>query len=371
MTPVWIRLSGYALAGNLRWAAKRAGGMKRVWAVVKANAYGHGALEMAKQMERGGVAGFAVVSLEEAMELRQGNIHAPILVLSPGRPPEAPWMVRYGLTQALCTKEMLFALSRAARAQGCLVRVHVKIDTGMGRLGVSDDQALEFLEEVIKTPGIVCEGLFSHLATADGSNDDFARKQIECFISVVKKTPVSSRKNLKLLHIANSAAMALWPHALRSPFTAVRPGLLLYGVQPVSRVKLPLFQVMRVGARVLFVKEVSRGMSIGYGQTYKTSRRTRVATIGIGYSHGFSRSLSNKGEVLIRGRRVKVLGRVCMDDIMVDVTTLPLVEAGEDVTIIGSSGRERITVEDHASWAGTIPYVVLCGFNSRIPRKIF
>lgn len=370
MTPVWIELDLSALRHNVRWVDKRVGGVGRIWAVIKANGYGHGARELGKVLESTGVAGLAVVSLEEALELRESKVRAPILLLNPGTANEAPWVVRHDLTQALSTREMLLALSRAARAAGRFARVHVKVDTGMSRLGVPFPEAVEFIGQTMETPGIACEGLLSHLATADGSDSRFARLQVQRMREIFEALPVRARRKLKSVHIANSATVTLWPQGYRHPFNAVRPGLVLYGGQPVGGTVLPLQPVMQVKARVECVKEIQKGTGIGYGHTFHAPRRMRVATIGMGYSHGFSRGLSNKGELLLGGRRCPVVGRVCMDHVMVDVSASPTVESGEEAVIIGAQGRERITLEDHAKWLGTIPYVVSCGMNSRFPRKI-
>lgn len=370
MSPVWLEIDRGALRHNLHWIGSRAGGIRRVLAVVKANAYGHGVLPVARLLVEEGAAELAVASLEEALELRRGGIRLPILVLNPGLPREAPVMVRYGFIQTLCSREMIGALSRAARAQQKPARVHVKVDTGMARLGVIPSEAADFFEAVEQAPGLQWDGLFSHFATADGSDLAFVKKQIRLFVSLFKGIPLTRRTALKQVHMANSAAVGLSLVALRKPFTAVRPGLALYGSQPLPGRQLPLRQVMTVKARVQLVKAISKGSTIGYGRTYTAKKPMRIGIVGIGYGHGFSRELSNRGWVLVGGRRVPVVGRVCMDHVMVDVSTVPLTEAGDEAVVIGEQGAARISVEEHAGWLGTIPYVVLSGMDSRVPRII-
>jgi len=340
-------------------------------AVVKSNAYGHGAVLMGRLLERLGVGGLAVATLEEAVELREARVRLPILVLNPGWPAEAPWVVRHDLIQSLSSMDMLYALSRAARAQGRVARVHVEVDTGMNRLGWDWRDAARFVEIVGETPALRMEGLYTHLATADGVHDAFAREQIRRILSVWRRLSPVLQRSARHLHVANSAALAMWPRALKSPFTLARPGLVLYGGQPlVGRQVLPLKPVMTVKAKILAVREVRAGTPVGYGQTFMARRKTRVATIGMGYGQGYSRDLSNRGLVLVGGTRCPVIGRVCMDHVMVDVTKVPLSEAGDLAVVIGVQGGERITVEEHAGWLKTIPYVVMCGMNARVPRII-
>jgi alanine racemase len=262
---------------------------------------------------------------------------------------------------------MARALSDAAAGTDRTLGVHVKIDTGMGRIGLSPEEAVDFIVAAGKLPGLAVEGLMTHFADADLRDKAFARAQMDRFESLIRSLEAKGI-TIPLRHAANSAAVLEYDRAL---LTMVRPGLMLYGYNPLeSRVSADLRPVLSLVTRVAFVKRVPAGVPISYGRTFVTNRESLIATIPLGYADGYSRSLSNKGEAIVRGARVPVAGRVCMDMTMLDVTDVPGVAEGDEVVLIGAQGNERITADDVAARTGTIAYEVLCGISCRVPRVI-
>ncbi len=361
-TAVFIDLG--CLAHNFQQALRRAGGRK-VLAVVKAQAYGHGAVRVAKHLLGLGADTLGVALVEEGRELREAGIDAPILVMGAVFPEQAEAIVSLRLTPVVFTQVVARALSHAAHASKTRIPVHVKIDTGMGRIGVAPEDAPGFIDELLALDGITVAGLMTHFADADLRDKRFAAKQMDRF-EVLLKAIEAKGIALPLRHAANSAAVLDYGQAL---FTMVRPGIMLYGYNPLEGERNEdLRPVLSLVTRIAFLKRVSAGVPISYGRTFVTGRESLIATIPIGYADGFSRGLSNKGEALVRGRRVRVAGRVCMDMCMLDVTDVPGVCEGDEVVLIGKQGSERVTADDIAVKTGTIPYEVLCGISSRVPR---
>ncbi len=354
-----------ALEHNYREAVRCAGGRK-ILAVVKAQAYGHGAVQISRQLLRCGVDMLGVALVEEGKELRAAGIDAPILLMGSLFPEQAEAAVALGLTPAVYTIPVARALSDAAQKLKTSVSVHVKIDTGMGRIGLSPADATAFIMELRRFPGIDVQGMMTHFADADLREKQFAAKQMELFELLIRDL-VTARIDIPLRHAANSAAVLDFNRAL---FTMVRPGLMLYGYNPLERDQDDggLHPVLSLVTRIAYVKKVAAGVPISYGRTFVAKRESLIATLPIGYADGYSRSLSNRGEVLLRGRRIPVVGRVCMDMTMIDVTDVAGVCEGDEVVLIGSQGSERITASDIAVKTGTIPYEVLCGISSRVPR---
>ncbi|MBI5379443.1 MAG: alanine racemase [Nitrospirae bacterium] len=357
-----------ALSANLRLIRKRIGPGREILAVVKADAYGHGAGAVSKQLMEEGVERLGVATVEEGAELREAGITVPTLLLGGLFPEDLEGAVAYDLTPVVYHSEILEPLSRVARHTGKRVPVHVKVDTGMGRVGVPAEQAVPFIRQVVATEGIVLEGLMTHFADADLADKSFASRQLALFESLIRDLRGSGIA-VPCCHVANSAAVLDFPPAF---FNCVRPGLLLYGCLPFPRRDVgadpEVRGVLRLNTRVLYVKEVPTGTPISYGRTFITRRPSRIATLPIGYADGYSRALSNRGEVLIRGKRVPVVGRVCMDLTMVDVTDAPEAGAGDEAVLIGRQGEARITAEEVAERAGTIPYEILCGIGRRVRR---
>ena len=355
-----------ALTHNYQEMARRIGDRK-VLAVVKAQAYGHGAIPVSRRLVELGIHMLGVALVEEGRDLRDAGITAPILVMAPVFPGQAEVIVNAKLTPVVYTLGVARALSDAVAGTGRTLGVHVKIDTGMGRIGLSPEEAVDFVVAVGKLPGLAIEGLMTHFADADLRDKAFARAQMDRFESLIRSLEAKGI-TIPLRHAANSAAVLEYDRAL---LTMVRPGLMLYGYNPLeSRVSADLRPVLSLVTRVAFLKRVPAGVPISYGRTFVTNRESLIATIPLGYADGYSRSLSNKGEAIVRGARVPVAGRVCMDMTMLDVTDVPGVAEGDEVVLIGEQGNERITADDIAAKTGTIAYEVLCGISCRVPRVI-
>lgn len=356
-----------ALRHNYSVAARRAGGRK-VLAVVKAQAYGHGAVAVAQRFVELGVHMLGVALVEEGRELRRAGIIAPVLVMGPVRPGQAERIVREGLASVVYSLPVAQALSRAAAAEGKRVSVHVKVDTGMGRIGLPPEDALPFIEELAALTGIELEGLMTHFADADLKDKAFASAQMDRFEALVRSLQ-DRGIDVPLRHAANSAAVLGYDRAL---LTMVRPGLMLYGYDPLEQGGGgELRPVLSLVTRIAYCKRVPAGTPISYGRTFVTTRESVIATVPIGYADGYRRSLSNKGEALVRGCRVPVVGRVCMDMTMLDVTDVPGAAEGDETVLIGHQGAECITADEVAEKTGTIAYEVLCGISARVPRIVF
>ena len=354
-----------ALAHNYQEVRRRAQGRK-VLAVVKAQAYGHGAIRVAKHLLGLGADTLGVALVEEGKELREAGIDAPILVMGAVVPGQAEALVALRLTPVVFAPEMARALSNAARTQKTQVPVHVKIDTGMGRIGIAPEDAPAFIRELQHLEGLTVQGLMTHFAEADLRDKKFASMQMDRFGTLLKELDAQGAA-IPLRHAANSAALLDYQQAL---FTMARPGLMLYGYNPLEGKASgeALLPVLSLVTRIVFLKKVPAGVPISYGRTFVTRRESLIATVPIGYADGYSRGLSNKGEALVRGVRVRVAGRVCMDMCMLDVTGVPGVCEGDEVVLIGKQGNDRITAGDIAEKTGTIPYEVLCGISRRVPR---
>ncbi len=352
-----------SLAKNLRAVEKRIGSRKII-AVVKADAYGHGAIAVAKALIQTGrkIAKLAVASLDEAILLRKAGIQTPILLLTGSPLDRIAETVRYQITPALFDENTLAAFARYTKKKGCSIAVHLKIDTGMGRLGIAPETAIPFIQK-IKDAGILLEGVFSHFSEADLADISFARaqlKKIKTVQTALRKIGFSPN-----FHLANSAAIVHFPDAY---LDAVRPGLMLYGYSPLQVPNaISLHPIMTVKTRVIALKYVPSGTPISYGRTFITKRETRVAVVAIGYADGYPRTLSNCGEMIAHGTRVPVIGRVCMDMTMLDVTAAPSLSVGDWVIVMGQEGGQSIWADALAKKANTIPYEILCGMK-QIPK---
>lgn len=354
-----------ALDHNFREVVRCAEG-QQVLAVVKARAYGHGAVEMSKRLLRLGADMLGVALVEEGRELREAGIDAPVLVMGATFPEQAEEMVSLKLTPAIFSLSVAQALSEAAYKCRTTINVHIKIDTGMGRIGIAPEDAPELIATLQKLRNISVQGLMTHFADADLRDKQFASNQMDRFEALLNALEAKKIK-VPVRHAANSAAVLDFHRAF---FTMVRPGLMLYGYNPLEEGELgaDLRPVLSLVTRIAFIKKVPTGVPISYGRTFTTKRESAIATLPIGYADGYGRGLSNKGEALVRGMRVPVVGRVCMDMCMIDVTDVPAAREGDDVVLIGSQGSERITADDIAAKIGTIAYEVLCGISSRVPR---
>jgi alanine racemase len=362
----WAEIDLDAFAFNVQAFKKHVGDNVEVIAVVKANAYGHGAVPLARSALAAGATRLAVHRAIEGVELRRAGIDAPILVMGYTPPDGAEMIARWRLTPSLTSMPFARTLSERASAHGVTVPVHVKVDTGMSRYGLMPEEVSEFLQACRHLPGIDLEGLFTHFATADWSDQTYVRQQLGIFNEVLS----SSREagfDLPVAHAANSGATMRLPE---SHFNAVRPGIALYGMDPSDQWP-PVFEirpVMTLKSKVSRVQRLPAGAGISYGRTYITKVPTRVALVPVGYGDGYHRLLSNQSSVLIRGQRAPILGRVCMDQFVVNVSAIPGVQLDDEVVLVGRQGQEQIRAEEVARLAGTINYEVTTSILPRVAR---
>ncbi|MFA5144587.1 MAG: alanine racemase [Candidatus Omnitrophota bacterium] len=360
--PTWAEIKLGNLTYNLNQVRKKLSASTKVMVTIKADAYGHGLIPIARRLVSDGVDFFGVASIDEGIKLRKAGVSLPILILGLVLKNDIKPVFRYKLTPTVCDEGLAFSLNNKARALGRPVNVHIKVDTGMGRIGVLSEDAEKLVGKVHKMKFINIEGIFTHFAFAD-MNKEFTSYQINLFKHLIQRLN-SSGINIPLVHAANSIALIDYKV---SHFNMARPGLVVYGLYPAKSSKIKLKPVLSLKTKVVFVKKVPVGYGISYGHDYVTKRETRIATLPIGYGDGYPRNLSGRAPVLIGGRRFKICGRICMDQIMVDVGNFP-VKAGDEVVLIGSQGRNNITTEELARLSGTIPYEFVCGLGSRIPR---
>jgi len=359
-----VRIDLGAICHNYRILREAVGDQVKVMAVIKANAYGHGMVECAKALAQIGAEHFAVAIAEEGIELRLAGIQGEILVLGPSTPRAAREAIRYGLTQTAFTPEMIACLNAEAEALGLDALVHVKIDTGMNRIGLRTcEEAQAMADALRKAPHVKATGVYTHFADADDPESPealnaFSQTQLERFETLRRYFDAPA-------HAANSAVGLIAPNAF---FGMVRQGISLYGYPPV-KTSLPFRPALSWTTEVTHVKTVSRGDTIGYGRTYEAPRDMRVATIAVGYGDGYHRACSGRSRVLIHGQYAPIVGRVCMDQTMVDVTDIPECLPGDEAVLIGCQGENAITAEDVARWAQTISYEVLLAVTPRVPRE--
>jgi alanine racemase len=366
--PTWAEIDLSNLAFNVREFRQFLPDAVKLMAVVKADAYGHGAYEVAGIALEKGAFMLGVASLEEGAGLRQKGIKSPILILGYTDSRQNLSLLKMQLTPTVFNWEAVSSLSQQAQAQGKRVAVHVKLDTGMGRLGLTDPRdALNFLEKVNALPGIILEGVYTHFATADERDKSFARNQLHLFNTVLSACRERMIK-VPLKHAANSAATLELPEA---HLDMVRVGIGLYGYYPSKEAKnntVKLLPVMSLKSRIVFLKKVTAGTPISYGRTYLALNDTTIATVPLGYGDGYNRLLSNNGFMLVRGQKAPIAGRVCMDHTMLDVGKIPFVKEGDEVVAYGRQGHGEIDVDEVAGQLGTISYEVLCNIGSRVPR---
>ncbi|KPJ65214.1 hypothetical protein AMJ44_10755 [candidate division WOR-1 bacterium DG_54_3] len=360
----WAEIDLGAVRFNIKNIQKKLGKNIDLMAVVKCNAYGHGAIEVSRQALDLGVKALGVSSLYEGIELRDVFKDVPIIVLSSGMSGQAEEFIEYGLSPVVCSWEMTNAIADAARKRGTRAKVHIKVDTGMGRIGVWHERADEFIRQVYKMPDIEIDGICSHFATSDEQNLDFARQQFDWFnrcLERIKDLPI------RFKHISNTGAIFNFPEA---NLNMVRPGLSIYGVRPSEYVQGAdkLRPALSLKTKVAFLKTIPKGRTLSYARTYKTKKEMKVATLPVGYGDGYPLSLSNRGYVLIRGKKAQILGAVTMDQTMVDVTDIKDVEVEDVAVLIGKQGTEEITVNEVARMAGTIPYEIFTSINKRVQR---
>jgi len=360
-----VEINLAAVAHNYRALKRSLPRGTKIMAAVKANAYGHGIVEVSRKLVECGVDYLGVASLDEALVLRKNLIHSPVLNLGAFLKNDAEAMVENEVTATVTDYPMARLLDRVASRLKKKARIHVKIDTGMGRLGVWHSEADEVILKLCRLPHLSIEGLYTHFPVAD-SDEAFTRSQITMFCALVTKLEIKGVR-IPLKHSANTMAVVGYKDA---HFNLVRPGLAVYGLYPKDGVqeKIDLKAVLSFKTRVVYLKEVARGRSISYGRTHITGKDTTIATLPVGYGDGYNRLLSNKGRVLIHGKYCPVVGVVCMDQTMVDIGHLKDVRLEDEVVLAGSQKGHIIRIEEIARLCHTIPYEVVCWISPRVPR---
>jgi alanine racemase len=359
--PTWAEVDLDALDRNVKLLAARAA-PARLWAVVKANAYGHGAVACGRAALAAGAAGLAVVAVDEAEELREGGVQAPILVVGHTPPSDAARVVSLRLRPTVGAWDLVEALAAAGRRAGWAVPLHLELESGLNRHGLQPDALVALAERARATEGVEVEGLFTHFAAAEEGDQRFTRRQFDVLRAVSARLPF-----VKERHCSASASVLL-DHEMA--LDAVRPGLSMYGYRPAPwcGTDAELTPVLSLRARVARVLDVERGATVGYGRTWAAARPSRIALVMCGYADGYRRSLGNRAHLLLRGRRAPVVGRVAMDMCMADVTAVPDVAPGDVATLLGRDGDERVDADELATLADTISWEILAGVSARVPR---
>jgi alanine racemase len=362
--PTWAEISRGALEHNFRGIRARVGPEREIWCAVKADAYGHGAVMVSRWLREMGAEGLSVARASEGRELREAGIGGPIALLTPFLPEQAHEVVATDLEPLITRRDQIEALSGIWREVP--TEVHVKIDTGMGRVGITPGEALEFCRWVQDQPGVRIRGICSHFPVADEHEKSFSKRQIETLITVAQDIRTAG-VDFEHVHIANSAGILDLPSSWG---TLVRPGIMLYGLEPGPQVSdsVPLQPVMTLKTRVIYVKEVHAGAGVSYGLAWTAPELSRIATVAAGYADGLPRVSSNRGEMIVRGQRVRQVGRICMDMAMINVTSVPGVESGDEVVIWGRQGDARVHVDEWARWCETINYEMTTRIGPRVPR---
>jgi alanine racemase len=364
--PVYIEINLKDLASNLKNIKRKLGDGVELLAVVKADGYGHGAYEVSRIALKNGAGSLGVAFLEEGIELRDKGIKTTILILCPEFYGREKNIVEYNLQSAVTDLGFVRALSSEAEKQNKIAEIFLKIDTGMRRYGIEPSLALDFVRRMKKLKNIKLKGIMSQFSTTEEKDKDFARIQLSLFKKTVKQ--IEEFNGGKLIRsIANSGAVLELP---QSHFDQVRVGILMYGIYPSENLpkRVEVNPVMSLKSKIIQIKEVNKGTSVGYGRSFITKRKTRIGTVPLGYADGYPRLLSNRGEVLIKGKRAPIIGRVCMDAFMVDLTFIPDVKIGEEVILLGKQGKGEIDAQQIGNWAGSFSYEIVSRMGKRLPR---
>lgn len=359
--PTWAEIRLENLRHNLIQIKKLVSPKTKIMVTVKADAYGHGLIPVSKKLVSSHVDSLGVASIDEGIKLREEGIKVPILILGMILENDIEPLFKFGLTPSVCDKRFAIALNDKAKKLGP-IKVHVKVDTGMGRIGVLHQDAERLVKYISKLKFIEIEGIFTHFAFAD-MNREFTQYQIGLFNRLIDNLNKSGI-HIPLKHSANSMGVIGYDN---SHFNMVRPGLVIYGLYPKGNLNINLRPVLSLKTKVIYVKGVPAGCGISYGHKYVTRNATKIVTLPIGYGDGYPRNLSNQGPVLIKGRVFRIAGIICMDQIMVDVGNAPI-RTQDEVVLIGTQGKNKITAEELARLTNTIPYEIVCGLGSRIPR---
>lgn len=368
MRPAWAEINLGNLAFNIQQIRKITNPNTKIMAVVKADAYGHGIVETSQVLLENGADRLGVAILDEAVTLREQGFAVPVVILGYTPVNDFATLVAYELIQTIFEYEHAEILSREALKQNKRIPVHIKIDTGMGRLGfLPEEKSVAIVEKIMQLPGIFVEGIYTHLANADAADRGYTVEQLERFFWFLKRL---DQKNISIpiRHAANSAGVINFPEA---HLDMVRPGILLYGLLPSNEVNNApsLRPVMSLKAQVASIKQMPAGSAIGYGCTHKLDKNSIIAVLPLGYADGYTRHFSNTGHALVSGKRVPLVGRVCMDQIMVDITHVSGVSIGDEAVLLGKQGDAEITADELAAQAGTINYEIVCMISHRVPRK--
>lgn len=342
----------------------------KVIGVIKTDGYGHGALPIAKELEKlECIHGYGVATAEEALQLKNNGIRKPVIIIGYSFPSAYEEMIVRDVRLTVFREDMLKEINDIAGRLGLISKVHVKVDTGMSRIGVfPDESGLEFIKKGLEYPNIKLEGIFTHFARADEADKKYAKIQLEKFHSFVGDIKKHFNYTFDIVHCSNSAAIIEMPEAND---TCVRAGIIMYGMWPSNEVRrdiISLKPLLSLKSRITFIKTVPKGVQVSYGGTFETKRETIIATVPVGYGDGYPRSLSGKGMVLVAGRFAPIIGRVCMDQFMIDITDIPGVSEGDEVTLTGTDGENTITMEDLEKWSGMLNYELACIIGKRVPR---
>jgi len=367
---VWAEVDLKAIAHNIRELRRITNPKARFMAIVKANAYGHGIIEVARQSLENGAEALGVANIEEGIQLRKAGINAPVLIFGYTSPVHAKKLIEFDLTQTVYSYETSRALSEALSAYGKKIKVHIKVDTGMGRLGLLrgiKDNSVSEVESISRLPMLELEGIYTHFATADKSDRSYAGKQFEIFMDFLNQLRIAGLE-IPVTHAANSAAIINMPE---THLDMVRAGISIYGLytsEEVDRSIIKLKPAMALKTKIIHLKEVPAGFKISYGTIYETEKPTTIATVSIGYADGLNRLLSSKGRMLVCGHSAPIVGRICMDLTMLDVGNIPEIAIGEEVVVFGRQGNASISVDEIASTINTINYEVVSTIMERVPR---
>lgn len=364
----WAEVDLDALAHNMREVRRLAQKGALVTAVIKADGYGHGAKKIAQTLLDNGADRFAVAVLDEGIELRRAGFTVPILILGYTDKERAEEIISNDIEQAVYSWDLAEGLSKEAVKQGKTAKIHIKVDTGMGRIGLQPNyDSVQLIKKISQLPNIAIEGIFTHFAVADAVDKAYTEGQYEKFSWICRELEKENVK-INVRHCGNSATIIDLPDM---HMNMVRAGIILYGLKPSGEVKLDrmeLKQVMSLKVKITHVKEIEAGQSVSYGRKFIAEKKSRIASLPIGYADGYTRMLSGKAEALVKGRRVPVVGRICMDQCMIDVTDIEDVKVGDEVVLFGKQGNEFIHIDELAEKLDTINYEIVCMIGKRVPR---
>ncbi|MBX4258693.1 alanine racemase [Clostridium estertheticum] len=367
LRPAWAEVDLDKLAHNMR-EIRRVTKSKKIMAVVKADAYGHGAVDVAPVLLENGADSLAVAMLSEAMELRRSGIECPIMILGFTPPELIDNLLKYNIEQTVFSYEFAKQLSKMAQDENKIARIHIALDTGMGRIGfLPSDESVQEVYKISLLPNVIIEGIFCHFSTADEKDKTYTNIQVKKFDEFYKKLE-AKKVYINTRHIANSAAIIDLPEI---HYEAVRPGIIIYGYYPsdeVNKEKLDLLPAMTLKTNVVHIKTLPPGEYVGYGREYKTDKESVIATLPIGYADGYTRLLFQKAKVIIKGKFAPVIGKICMDQCMIDITNINGVKVGDEVILIGEDENNKFNADIVGGLIGTISYEIVCMIGKRVPR---